>query len=325
MSQPAQAEVEYLRIGGVRTRILRDLNTRHARNGVRRTRVVLVVGGRSSDYAVAHIPSEDPRSRETLRHMWSVLKDINHPGFPRFYQPLYDDEGFCGFLREYCPHHDPYWRNLFPELTLGTFLRLGTYLAFGAHRFHQSGHILGDITPWNVCFKPWSFGLRPCYMDFDTATKIGSICGISQDGGPTIILGTPAFISPEQIHGTSASPGTDQFGLAATLLSIATGSTGFSVPGDCNVRSTFTRAAQGSAGFPFWPFAEEILPEALCRAFEKALDPRYDNRFPDCLSFGHALKAGLRVLSKEELDRVLPPGRWDDETLQRRAITINPT
>lgn len=314
MSQVARAEAEYLRIGGLDVRILHDLNTRQ---GPRRTRVVLLAGEQS----VAHIPSDDPHSRETLAHMWRVLEHVRHPAFPVMYQALYDEQGFCGFVREFLPHHDPYWRQLFPGLTLETFLRLGTYLAFGAHRFHQLGYVLGDINPYNVCFKMWSWGLRPCYMDFDIITRIGEICGKKEEGEALLIMGTPGFISPEQVSGSPVTARTDQFSLAITLLAIATATPGFIVP-RADLRTTMLRALQGTAQYPYWRIAQELLPDPLCSLFDTALQPTPDKRFANCLSFGHALKAGLRTLPEEVLQTPLPAEPLSDHVLQRRAMTF---
>jgi serine/threonine protein kinase/outer membrane protein assembly factor BamB len=92
---------------------------------------------------------------------------------------------------------------------------LGARLANALARLHAQGVVHRDLAPSNVLITDDG----PRLIDFGVARSIGATA-ITATGA---VLGTPAFMSPEQADGTEVGPASDVFSLAAVLVYAATG------------------------------------------------------------------------------------------------------
>ncbi|MGI5131549.1 protein kinase domain-containing protein [Pseudonocardia sp. CA-107938] len=97
-----------------------------------------------------------------------------------------------------------------PEVTV-----LGRGLADALAQLHAQGVVHRDLAPSNVLITDDG----PRLIDFGVARSIGESV-ITATGA---VLGTPAFMSPEQAGGTEIRPASDVFSLAAVLVFAATG------------------------------------------------------------------------------------------------------
>ncbi|MEV5410864.1 protein kinase [Thermopolyspora sp. NPDC052614] len=95
-------------------------------------------------------------------------------------------------------------------------IAVGTATALAA--IHQAGVIHRDFKPQNVLLGV--DGLR--VIDFGIARLLENTATTSQ-----IIIGTPAYMAPEQIAGETIVPATDMFGWGATIAFAATGRVAF--------------------------------------------------------------------------------------------------
>jgi len=84
---------------------------------------------------------------------------------------------------------------------------------------HERGVIHADVTPSNVLVTS-AEGLHVKLVDFGLAQLAGE--GMS-DEVPEFVLGTPAYISPEQLRGLPPTDRSDQYGLGAVLFEMLTG------------------------------------------------------------------------------------------------------
>ncbi|MFI0357050.1 serine/threonine-protein kinase [Actinomadura sp. 9N407] len=94
-------------------------------------------------------------------------------------------------------------------------LRLARRLALGLAAVHDAGVLHRDMAPGNVIV----LGDRPALIDFGIAHGAGAD-KITKRG---MVVGTPAYLSPELIEGEPATAASDVFSWAATLACAATG------------------------------------------------------------------------------------------------------
>ncbi len=96
-------------------------------------------------------------------------------------------------------------------------------VADALHAAHQAGLIHRDIKPANILVERNPDGSwHPYVVDFGIAREIDTPHELTVSG---MVLGTPAFCSPEQVRGETSKLDrrTDVYGLGATLYWFLTG------------------------------------------------------------------------------------------------------
>ncbi|MCX5197009.1 serine/threonine protein kinase [Streptomyces sp. NBC_00249] len=94
--------------------------------------------------------------------------------------------------------------------------RLAAGLAHALADVHGAGLVHRDLKPSNVLLA--ADGVR--VIDFGIARAVGDQTRITRTGA---LVGSPAFMSPEQITGGEPTPASDVFSLGATLVTACTG------------------------------------------------------------------------------------------------------
>ncbi|MFO0814722.1 MAG: protein kinase [Gemmatales bacterium] len=109
-------------------------------------------------------------------------------------------------------------------LQLKEILRIGMQMAQGLEAAHKQGLIHRDIKPSNILLEN---GIeRVKISDFGLARAVDDTT-ISQQGQ---IMGTPAYMSPEQAEGQAVDARSDLFSLGSTLYAMCTGTPPFEAP-----------------------------------------------------------------------------------------------
>jgi tetratricopeptide (TPR) repeat protein len=104
----------------------------------------------------------------------------------------------------------------------GEAARLGLQIADGLHAAHQAGLVHRDVKPANLLLDTATG--RAKLTDFGLARLTELPSGVTQEG---VIVGTPAYMSPEQARGAAPDPRSDVYSLGATLYELLTGTPPF--------------------------------------------------------------------------------------------------
>ena len=146
---------------------------------------------------------------------------------------------------------------------------------------HQNGIVHRDIKPANIMLHK---GNAVKIADFGVA-KINSLSFRTATG---MILGTPTYMSPEQIEMHPLDGRSDQFSLAVVAYEMLTGSRPFEADSLATLAHLIAYAERPSARL-----ANPALTEAADLVLRRALAKRPEERFPTCAEFVTALSDGL--------------------------------
>jgi hypothetical protein len=243
------------------------------------------------DVAVKVIEGGPEGGRRVLREAQAAAR-LNHPGIVTLYE--LGEEGGSAFLVS--------------ELVSGATLRdltsqgalsdreigeIGADLCEALDHAHSRAVVHRDIKPQNVLVTEHD----PCarLMDFGIA-RVGDATALTAEGS---VLGTLAYMAPEQAEGREAGPAADVFSLALTLYECWTGA-------NPHLRATPAATARAiGSPVPALRRRRPDLPEELAANVDAALavDPAAR---PTLEQLGTAIEASLDSL---EAGRGAPAAR----------------
>ncbi|MFT7581546.1 MAG: serine/threonine protein kinase, partial [Myxococcota bacterium] len=110
-----------------------------------------------------------------------------------------------------------------PSFETKELVRVAAKVGYALAEAHKHGVVHRDVKPENVLVD---LNGEPHITDFGIAANVRPEQRITNDGA---LMGTPAYMSPEQINGEVAriGPASDQYSLAASLFHMVTGRTPF--------------------------------------------------------------------------------------------------
>src|SRR5664279_5708845 len=139
-------------------------------------------------------------------------------------------------------------------------LQYGAQIADALTTAHAQGIIHRDLKPGNIMETPKGIKL----LDFGLAKYAASLFGgaetaLTEQGA---VLGTPAYMAPEQLEGRDCDARTDVFALGLVLFEMTTGSRAF---GGSSQAELISRILHGEPAF------EKLAPAAFRRLVERCL------------------------------------------------------
>jgi serine/threonine protein kinase/tetratricopeptide (TPR) repeat protein len=158
----------------------------------------------------------------------------------------------------------------------------GCSIASALDYAHRQGIIHRDIKPENVMI----YENEAMVMDFGIAKAVSAASGetLTQTG---MMVGTPAYVSPEQASGEELDTRTDQYSLACVLYEMLSGERPFKGPTTQSVLAKrFTDSAKPLRTL------RAAVPEAVENVIKKAMSIDREERFPTSGQFGRALASG---------------------------------
>ncbi len=166
----------------------------------------------------------------------------------------------------------------FHSLSLRKGMEVAQQICAGLQEAHSQGVVHRDLKPENVMLDPAG---QVKIMDFGIARSTEG--GLTQAGA---LLGTPAYMSPEQAGGKGADPRSDIYSLGLVMYELFTGQSAF------RADTPIALALKQIQETPPPPRQiDPYLPEFLDRAIRKCLEKEPGKRFRSAEELGSALTA----------------------------------
>jgi len=165
-------------------------------------------------------------------------------------------------------------------------------IARGLHFAHTRGFIHRDIKPGNIML---SFRGEVKIMDFGIVRRIDS--ELTQTGA---FLGTPSYLSPEQLKGLGVTASSDLFALGVVLYELLAGEKPFR--GDSEQALILKISTEKEKNVR--KYGSEI-PRRLARIVKRLLKKNPDARFSDAEELARALENLLGKKAVADADRIL--------------------
>ena len=252
---------------------------------------------------------------ETIRRFRNELKlarAISHKNVCRMYD-LGQLEGTYFITMEYVPGENlKSFIRRSGQLTVSKAAAIASQICEGLAEAHRLGVVHRDLKPQNIMIDHEG---NARIMDFGIARSLKAK-GVT---GPGVIIGTPEYMSPEQVEGEAAGPSSDLYSLGVILFEMLTGRLPFK--GD----TAFSIALKHKAEAP--PDPREFnfrIPEGLSRLILRCLEKDKDKRYPraeDMLSeltviekelpateMASSVREPTKKVSRKIFPRVIVPG-----------------
>ncbi len=240
--------------------------------------------------------SDDERFVARFRREALAVARLIHPNIVQVYDSGVDD-GRHYIVMEYVAgrsgaqilqRHGP--------VDAETAAEIGIQACAGLDYAHRRGIIHRDVKPGNLMINGGPVGggdVNVKLTDFGIARAIEQT-RITQVGS---VVGTAAYLSPEQVRGDEATPGTDVYALGVVLYQFLTGR----LPYEGSSLAELAVRQQNEKPLPPSTYNSEV-PEPLSAAVLRALEGDTSRRYASADEFATGLQMGLEGEDVTSLD-----------------------
>ncbi len=175
--------------------------------------------------------AQEPRNRSRFLGECQAAATINHPGVATIYEAGETEDGRLFLASELVEGEtlkDRVGRGALPPAEV---IAIGIQLGDALEAAHNKGAIHRDIKPSNLMLTPEG---RLKVLDFGLARLVAADDSDSGDDRPTLdqtqegaVVGTPAYMSPEQASGMKVDERTDIFSAGCVIYELVTGNSPF--------------------------------------------------------------------------------------------------
>jgi TolB-like protein len=246
------------------------------------------------DVAIKGLPADLATAPDRLarfRREARTLAALNHPNIASIYG--LEESGGTSFLVLELVEGDTLAERIARAgpLPVADAVHIGIQVARALEEAHDKGIVHRDVKPANIKVtadgrvKVLDFGLArsdPAAPALDDASVLTTLATRTEPGA---IVGTPPYMSPEQVRGEPLTWQTDVWGIGCVLFELLSGTRAFH---RTTVPDTLAGVLQGH---PDWRALPPAVPDILRRLIERCLDKDLARRIPSM--------AGVR----EELER----------------------
>jgi serine/threonine protein kinase/tetratricopeptide (TPR) repeat protein len=245
--------------------------------------------------------SADKNTIDRFRNELRIARDISHKNICRMYD-LGREAGSYFITMEYVSGEDlKSFIHRARQLVVGTAIFIAKQVCDGLAEAHRAGVVHRDLKPGNIMIDKEG---NAKIMDFGIARSI-SVKGIT---GAGVMIGTPEYMSPEQVEGKEVDERSDIYSLGIILYEMLTGQVPFE--GD----TPFTVGVKQKSEIPKDPKSLNAqIPEDLNRLILRCLEKDKERRYQSA----DDLKTNL-----EKIEKGLPTA--EPPVPKRKTVTSRP-
>jgi serine/threonine-protein kinase len=270
----------------------------------------------SREVAIKVLPEQftkDPQRLARLEREAKLLASLNHPNIAAIYG-LEEADGVRFLALELVPGETLQERVAKGPLPVEEALEVCRQIAEGVEAAHEKGVIHRDLKPANVKVTPegkvkiLDFGLAKAFEEETPVTDISQSPTLTEEMTRAgVILGTAAYMSPEQAKGEAVDKRADIFAFGCVLYELLTGKRAF---GGQTITETLGAIIHKE---PEWAKLPESTPSIIQVLLRQCLQKNPDNRLHAIADFRALSQA---TISPDEPLSVAQPGQ------QRWALTV---
>jgi len=179
--------------------------------------------------AIKSMPAElqaNSTSQRRFRREAKLLASLNHANIAVIHDIVEQDDGACYLILEYVPGQTLAERIADSSLSCKEMLAIALQIAEALAAAYEQGIIHRDLKPGNIKITPTG---EVKVLDFGIAKALGPSrklqeTAVTQAGH---LVGTPAYMSPEQMRGKPVDQRTDTWAFGCVLYEMLTGHLAF--------------------------------------------------------------------------------------------------
>jgi serine/threonine-protein kinase len=232
--------------------------------------------------------SNEKSSVERLRREAGLAMRLEHPNVCKILRLGETEDGLIYLVMPYLQGELLSDREIRGgPFTLEQGMPLLIQMCRGLHHAHELHIIHRDLKPENVMLtEEPEGGMRAVVMDFGLAKERRAEPEVAKLTATGIVLGTPEFMSPEQIRGKTLDGRSDIYALGILAFEMFTGTLPFQ---GRSAQEMMIARLRGNA-LPLRQ-AKPELPAKLEQIIAKSLETDPEKRWPSMAAFAEALSA----------------------------------
>ena len=263
------------------------------------------------------------KERELVKRFFAeaqAVAHLRHPGLVQIYDLSVTPEGRAYYVMDYLEGQSlaRYLRQrgkLAPSEGLPLLIELLDVLRVA----HEAGIIHRDLKPENIFLKDVPKPPRVALLDFGIAKFLNHHVTTPALSLPGARLGTPQYMSPEQIAGRPVGPASDLYAVGVLLFEVLTGELPF------RDEPLSKRTGQDAARLRHaLPSASRALDEVYAKALAPTPDDRYQSAAEMALALADALEDPEEPLALTNPKVLLPPRAPEDRRPAPAALVTQP-
>ena len=226
------------------------------------------------DVAIKVLPEEfsrDPERLARFRREAKVLASLNHPNIAAIYG-LEQSEDTHYLVLELVPGETLAERIARGPIPVDEAIAIATKITEGLEEAHEQGIVHRDLKPANIKQTPddkikiLDFGLAKAFVDDAPVADDSMSPTITRDATRAgVIMGTAAYMSPEQAKGKRVDRRTDIFAFGSVLYEMLTGRKAFRGDGLSDVLAAVIKDE------PDWNVLPSTTPTSLRRMLRRCM------------------------------------------------------